>query len=63
MKYIHKYIKRLTKKIKKMMNNIDIICDALINKNEKEKNFNELKSSSINSDYKKIWVLKMMKPN
>ena len=46
-----------------MMNNIDIICDALINKNEKEENFNELKSSSINSDYKKIWVLKMMKPN
>ena len=63
MKYIHKYIKRLTKKIEKMMNNIDIICDALINKNEKEENFNELKSSSINSDNKKIWVLKMMKPN
>ena len=63
MKYIHKYNKRLTKKIEKMMNNIDKICDALINKNEKEENFNELKSSSINSDYKKIWVLKMMKPN
>ena len=46
-----------------MINNIYIIYDALINKNEKEENFNELKSSSINSDNKKIWDLKMMKPN
>ena len=49
----YKYTKRLTEKMEKMINNIDIICDALINKNEKEENINESKSSSINSDNNK----------
>ena len=39
--------------MEKMVDNIDIICDALINKNEKEENINESKSSSINSDNNK----------
>ena len=49
----YKYTKRLTEKMEKMINNIDIICDALINKNENEENINESKSSSINSDNNK----------
>ena len=50
----YKYTKRFTEKMDKMINNIDIICDALINKVEKEENMNESGSSSINSDNKNL---------
>ena len=49
---IYKYTKRLTEKMEKVINNIDIICDAFINKGKKEESINESGSSSINSDNK-----------
>ena len=51
---IYKYTKRFSDKIKQIVNNCDIICDALINKNDKiekkKNNINESRSSDINSD-------------
>ena len=44
----YKYTERFTEKMDKMINNIDIICDALINQKEKEDIY-ESESSSIKS--------------
>jgi len=48
----YKYTKRFTEKMARVIDNSDIICDAFINKQEKEENINESESSSINSDNK-----------
>ena len=45
----YKYTKRFTEKCGKMLNNINIIVDTLLNRKEKEENINESSSSSINS--------------
>ena len=47
---VYKYTKRFAEKVGIAIDNIDIICDAFINKAEKEENMNESGSSSINSD-------------
>ncbi len=48
----YKYTKRFTEKIGRVIDNSDIICDAFINKPEKEENIDESGSSSIKSDNK-----------
>ena len=51
---IYKYTKRFAEKMERMISNSDIICDALLNKKNKEENVNESKSSSADFDNKNL---------